>query len=62
MRNKFSKLTYGVASFGIIAAIYVTLTISLSALSYSWLQIRLSEALTPLPFIMGFSSVVGFQT
>jgi len=28
-------------------------------LGYSWIQIRISEALTPLPFLMGFPAVAG---
>ena len=35
------------------------LTISLGTLSYSWIQIRISEALTLLPVLYGFPAVVG---
>lgn len=45
---KFSarKLTFTAA----IAAIYVVLTVTLAPLSYGWMQFRVSEALTILPF------------
>jgi uncharacterized membrane protein len=43
----------------LIAAIYAVMTISLGSFGYSIVQIRLGEALTPLPFLMGFPAVVG---
>lgn len=43
----------------IIGAIYVSLTVALGSLSYSWIQVRISEALTPLPFLIGLPAVVG---
>jgi len=54
-----AKRTYDLAWTGIIAAVYASLTISLGSLGYSWLQIRLSESLAPLPFLMGFPGVIG---
>lgn len=53
------KTTYHIAWIGIIAAVYASSTVSFGALSYSWLQVRLSEALAPLPFLLGFPAVVG---
>jgi uncharacterized membrane protein len=44
---------------GVIAAIYAAVTFVLGPLGYSWLQVRLSEALAPLPFLFGFPAVVG---
>ena len=43
----------------IFSALYVVLTVAFQPISYSWLQIRISEALTPIPFLFGFPSVVG---
>jgi uncharacterized membrane protein len=43
----------------IIASLYSIITVSLGTFSYSWVQVRISEALTPLPFIMGFPSIMG---
>jgi uncharacterized membrane protein len=42
-----------------IASIYAVLTIALGPFGYSWIQVRISEALTPLPYIFGFSAVLG---
>ena len=53
------KLSSKVAIMALIATIYAVITVSLGPLSYSWIQIRISEALTPLPFLMGFPAVVG---
>jgi uncharacterized membrane protein len=29
------------------------------SLAYSWVQVRISEALTPLPYLLGFPAVIG---
>lgn len=50
--------TKTITKIGIIAAIYATLTIVLSPISYSFVQFRVSEALTILPFIIP-ESVIG---
>ena len=42
-----------------ISAIYTVLTLVLGEFSYSWIQVRISEALTPLPWILGFPAVIG---
>jgi len=42
-----------------IAALYSILTLLLGNFSFSWLQVRISEALTPLPFLIGFPAVIG---
>lgn len=41
------------------ATIYAVMTVTLGPLGYSWIQIRISEALTPLPFLMGFPAIAG---
>ena len=41
-----------ITKVSLIAAIYASLTIALSPLSYGFVQFRVSEALTILPFIM----------
>lgn len=43
----------------LVAVIYSILTVTLGELGYSWLQVRISEALTPLPFLIGFPGVAG---
>mgnify|MGYP001128903663 CR=1 FL=1 len=43
----------------LIASIYTPLTVVLGSFGYSWVQIRISEALTPLPFLIGFPAVAG---
>ncbi|NLT95454.1 MAG: QueT transporter family protein [Clostridia bacterium] len=41
-----------ITKISLIAAIYAALTIGLAPLSYNFVQLRISEALTVLPFIM----------
>jgi len=48
-----------VATAALIASTYSVVTVILGPLGYSWLQVRIAEALTPLPFLMGFSAVAG---
>lgn len=48
-----------IALTGIVGAVYASLTVALGSLSYSWIQVRISEALAPLPLLMGFPAVVG---
>jgi uncharacterized membrane protein len=43
----------------IMASTYALLTVLLGPLGYSWIQVRISEALTPLPYLFGFSAVLG---
>jgi uncharacterized membrane protein len=43
----------------LMAALYAVVTVELGSLGYSWVQVRLSEALTPLPYLFGFPAVVG---
>ncbi len=56
---KAKNLTFKIAVTAIIASSYATLTIILGSLGYSWIQIRLSESLAPLPFLLGLPSVAG---
>ena len=42
-----------------ISAIYTVLTLFLGEFGYSWIQVRISEALTPLPWLFGFPAVIG---
>jgi len=42
-----------------IAALYAVLTVALGSLGYSWLQVRISEALTPLPYVFGIPAIFG---
>jgi uncharacterized membrane protein len=43
----------------VTATLYAVITVSLGSWGYSWIQIRLSEALTPLPYFFGVSAVAG---
>ena len=43
----------------LIAAVYVVITILLAPISYSVVQVRLSELLTLLPYFMGYPAVIG---
>ncbi len=54
-----SKLHRHTALVAVLAAIYAVVTISLGSLSYEWIQVRVSEALTPLPLIFGFPAAIG---
>lgn len=48
-----------VAITALIASVYALTTVIFGDLSYSWIQIRISEALTPLPILMHLSAVGG---
>ncbi len=53
------SFSFRISLFSIIAAIYVVLTVLFMPIGYSWVQIRVSEMLTPLPFILGAPAVIG---
>lgn len=57
--REIRKLGREVTTGALIASAYSVLTVMLGELGYSWIQVRISEALTPLPFLMGFPAVVG---
>lgn len=42
-----------------LAAIYAVTTVVLGELGYSWIQVRISEALTSLPYLFGIYAVAG---
>lgn len=42
-----------------LAAIYAFSTVILGSFGYSWIQVRISEALTPLPYLFGLPAVLG---
>lgn len=48
-----------VSASAIITSVYAILTISLGDLGYSWIQVRISESLTPLPFLIGPPAITG---
>jgi len=52
-------LSAKVAAMALTATMYAIMTVVLGPLGYSWIQVRISEALTPLPFLMGFPAVAG---
>lgn len=43
----------------ILSCLYAVLTIFLGSFGYSWIQVRISECLTPLPFLWGLPGVIG---
>lgn len=45
------KTLKGIAFIGLVAALYVALTVPLGSLGYSYIQVRVSEALTVLPYL-----------
>ena len=49
--KKISKLVFS----AVIAAIYIVLTLLLAPISYGQIQVRVSEALTLLPFLSSYS-------
>lgn len=53
------KLSLKIAFCSLIASAYSTLSVLLAGSSYSWIQVRISEALTPLSFLVGFPAVAG---
>ena len=50
---------FGIGATATIAAVYAVLTVSLGSFGYSWLQVRISEALTPLPYLLGAPAILG---
>ena len=54
-----NKVSLKVSITVTISAIYTVLTLFLGEFGYSWVQVRISEALTPLPFLIGFTAVAG---
>jgi uncharacterized membrane protein len=53
------KLTLSIIQSAVIASVYTVFSVSLGPLGYSWVQLRIGEALTPLPFIFGLPAVAG---
>lgn len=43
----------------VLAAVYASLVLALPGLSYGPIQVRIADAVSTLPYIMGFESVVG---
>jgi len=58
-RIKTKDLSSKIVMTSIVASLYASLTVVLGSLGYSWIQIRLSESLTPLPFLFGLPAVAG---
>lgn len=58
-RIKIRNLSLKVVTTSIVASLYASITVALGSFGYSWIQIRLSESLTPLPFLMGLPAVAG---
>jgi uncharacterized membrane protein len=43
----------------VLAALYAALVIALPSISYGPIQVRVADILSPLPYVMGFESVIG---
>ena len=48
-----------ITKIALVAALYAVITIVLAPISYDNIQVRISEALTLLPFFMGYKAAVG---
>lgn len=59
MEKVRTRLTFKIAVTTLTATAYTVLTIVLGSFSYSWIQVRISEALTPLPLLLGLPAVIG---
>jgi len=55
MDGQIYKISFTIA----IATVYAVTTVLLGSFGYSWIQVRISEALTPLPYLFGFPAVIG---
>jgi len=53
------RLSLKATTMALTATVYSLLTVVLGQFGYSWIQVRLGEALTPLPFLIGFPAVAG---
>jgi len=53
------QLSARVTLVSVIAAVYAITTVTLGSFGYSWIQVRIGEALAPLPILMGFPAVAG---
>lgn len=58
-RIKIKDSSLRVVMMSVVASLYASMTVALGSFGYSWIQIRLSESLTPLPFLLGLPSVAG---
>lgn len=52
-------VTKNIARIALIAAIYAVITIILAPISYGNIQVRVSEALTLLPYFLGYQAAIG---
>jgi uncharacterized membrane protein len=59
VRNGLHRSSFSIAALSLIASTYALLTVFLGSFGYSWIQIRISEVLAPLPFLMGFPAAAG---
>ncbi len=54
-----ARKTRQIALASLIAAIYGVGTPLLGELSYAWIQIRITDALLPLPYLLGYPAAIG---
>jgi uncharacterized membrane protein len=57
--KQLGRLSVKTILAALIASIYAATTLALGSFGYSIVQIRIGEALTPLPFLLGFPAVAG---
>ena len=53
------RVSVRVVNAVVLAAVYAALVLVLPGISYGPVQVRVADVLSPLPYIMGFESVVG---
>jgi uncharacterized membrane protein len=54
-----AKISFKVLTAVVLAALYAALVIALPSISYGPIQVRVADILSPLPYVMGFESVIG---
>jgi len=57
-RTNFNR-TQNIALMAIMAALYAALTIVLLPISYGLIQIRIADALLPMPYVLGWPMALG---
>jgi uncharacterized membrane protein len=56
---RISRVSVRTVNAIVLAAVYASLVLLLPGISYGPVQVRVADILSPLPYIMGFESVIG---
>ena len=54
-----ARVSFKILTAVVLAALYAALVIALPSISYGPIQVRVADILSPLPYVMGFESVIG---